>query len=162
MGHNVEAIIVSAEADLSSIPSAKIAKRIPLPCGLMLIPITDEFFDEVATTASNGSEGAFEEFWKFPKGLLPLVESLSKDQSVAYVETEYFGGTGVQAAAVWLKGKLVYGPKQNKKIGPINAALRRLGVRASDGRDEFDTIGLGRFRSNEDWIEQPQFGKALE
>jgi hypothetical protein len=40
--------------------------------------------------------------------------------------------------------------------GPINAALRILGVEAKGGEDEFDTLGLSRFRDDFDWIESLQ------
>jgi hypothetical protein len=36
-------------------------------------------------------------------------------------------------------------------IAPINAALAELGVQAVDGRDEFDTLGLGRHHHVADW-----------
>jgi hypothetical protein len=72
---------------------------------------------------------------------------------VAYVETEYFGGDGVQAAAVWEGGAIAFGPRQ-ADAGPINEALRLLGVERTTAQDEFDTVGLGRHRRNEGWIEE--------
>jgi hypothetical protein len=35
----------------------------------------------------------------------------------------------------------------------MNEALRYLGVRASPGLDEFDTLGLGRFRAFDDFFD---------
>jgi hypothetical protein len=70
---------------------------------------------------------------------------------VAYVETEYFGGEGTQAATVWDRGATIFGPAE-AEAGPINQALRRLGVERTAGEDEFDKVGLGRHRRNEDWI----------
>jgi hypothetical protein len=43
---------------------------------------------------------------------------------------------------------------------PINTALRLLGVEAKDNSDEFDSLTLGRFRSDFDWIAQPTYGKV--
>ena len=37
------------------------------------------------------------------------------------------------------------------KLNPINSALKLLGVNKKDGMDEFDTIGLVRYRSNHDF-----------
>jgi hypothetical protein len=34
----------------------------------------------------------------------------------------------------------------------INLALRALGLPAHDGRDEFSTLGLGKYRRTVDWI----------
>ncbi|MFI9393056.1 hypothetical protein ACIG53_19440 [Streptomyces bauhiniae] len=36
---------------------------------------------------------------------------------------------------------------------PISRALRRLGVIAAAGEDEFATVGLGRRRDTEDWLD---------
>jgi hypothetical protein len=34
---------------------------------------------------------------------------------------------------------------------PINQALKMMGVKAKAGMDEFDTINLGRYRTNKDF-----------
>lgn len=156
MSHNIEAIIIADDADFSILSSVKDVHRMPLSQGLILIPVTDELSDGQSEGEPDGSENPYEQFWKFSKGIQKLIERLSKGRPVAYVETEYFGGTGAQVAAVWKDGSLEFGPEQ-AEIGPINAALRLLGVHTEKGRDEFDSVGLGRFRSNEDWIEQPRF-----
>jgi hypothetical protein len=43
-------------------------------------------------------------------------------------------------------------------VGAINRAFRHLGVARGSEIDEFEAVGIGRFRSNEDWIEQPEWG----
>lgn len=85
-----------------------------------------------------------------------LGKDLSSQGAVAFVETEYFGGIGVQAAIVWLNGDVALGPLtdwENAAFSPvshpINQALQLMGVVCSGGEDEFDTVGLGQFRSNE-------------
>lgn len=75
--------------------------------------------------------------------------------SFAYIETEYIGGIGYQAAAIFsdrppavlLIELETNGPARSDS--PINSALRSLGVRAEPGQDEFDTLGIGRFRDLE-------------
>jgi hypothetical protein len=42
-----------------------------------------------------------EEFWRLTQGLARLGAEMSRGGSVAYVETDYFGGSGDQAAMVW-------------------------------------------------------------
>jgi hypothetical protein len=101
-------------------------------------------------------------------------EGISRRLSIAvrsaYVEAEFFAGTGNQAA-VGLEGGMVrFGPLrtqmptedregfevvQEQDVMAINLALRWLGVVRSDLRDEFDTVGLGRVRG--DW-EPHRFG----
>lgn len=98
--------------------------------------------------------------------LTPKVRQTIKDLSIhgkcAYVETEYFGGIGVQIAETWENGLRIEGPLisydgVNNKTEyedvtivdyPINQALKHIGVAAQEGKDEFDTLGLGRYRSN--------------
>jgi hypothetical protein len=48
---------------------------------------------------------------------------------------------------------LVYGPT-SAATGPINEALRRLGVKVvAPAKDEFEALGLNLHRSTEDWLE---------
>lgn len=68
---------------------------------------------------------------------------------LAYIETGYIGGQGVQGAAVFRDGAVML-RLGGVGRGPINAALDLLGVVASADRDAFDTLGLGRFRRPDD------------
>jgi hypothetical protein len=43
-------------------------------------------------------------------------------------------------------------PATKAEAGPINAALRSLGVKAQPPHDELDSVGLGAYRHNEDWL----------
>jgi hypothetical protein len=78
---------------------------------------------------------------------------------VIYIEAEFFGGTGSQAAVGWQGGVLSFGPRRTQmpmedREGyavvadqddmAINAALRWLGITRTQTRDEFDTVGIGR------------------
>ena len=76
---------------------------------------------------------------------------------IAYVETEYFGGAGNQAAVVYQNGQIVTGPTTgdsgSRSEWPINAAMRSLGVKRGDYVDEFAAIGFGLVRKNEDFKE---------
>ena len=68
----------------------------------------------------------------------------------ALINTNYFGGVGNQFAGTFERGKEVLPIVE----GGINQALRNIGVRARSGMDEFDTIGLGRYRSFEQLFEK--------
>jgi hypothetical protein len=82
------------------------------------------------------------------------------DGKVVYIEAEFFGGVGSQAAMGWDRGKPDFGPLRTQTEGEdragfestsaehmaINAALRWLGVAAAPLKDEFATIGLDRLR----------------
>lgn len=67
----------------------------------------------------------------------------------AIIQTEYFGGTGDQWAVVFHGATREPGDALS-----INAALAALGVRAVPPHDEFDTIGLGGYRHNPEYLDR--------
>lgn len=88
-------------------------------------------------------------------------KSLAGD--IAYLEAEIFGGTGAQAMVLWRGGEVCLGPvateftatapdPSSSRQWPFNQALRELGVDRGDAFDEFDALGLGRWRHTEDWL----------
>jgi len=80
-----------------------------------------------------------------------LAAATAKGGGLAYIETEYFGGTGGQSATAFVDGQQVMAPQTARGgAGPINQALRRIGVARAEA-DEFDTIGLGERRSMQDY-----------
>jgi hypothetical protein len=64
---------------------------------------------------------------------------------IAYLESDY----GHEAVAVWSQSDLVV--QLIATEGAINQALRRIGVTSGALDGEFAVLGLGRFRSTEDW-----------
>lgn len=151
------------EAVIGPAPVVSIAEHywasatvVPLRRGLGIVPMTGELFDEV----SDGSLEGPPEFWRFPGGFGRALCDWSSHGRVAYVEAEYFGGTGRQCSAVWDAGTIIFGPvavddddgpPPSTAATPISRALALLGVLRGGGRDEFDAAGLGRHRRTEDW-----------
>jgi hypothetical protein len=74
--------------------------------------------------------------------------SRQQQPTFAVVMTEYFGGVGGQWACAFVAGRRV------PEAVTINAALRVLGIHATDGVDEFDSIGLGHHRSSPDDLDR--------
>lgn len=155
MGYQLQAVIAGDEllrAVSQDVPGARVAA---LHQGLLLMPMTDEVFDAVTDGSSGGALG----FWRLPGGFEGLLAQWSAAGPVAYVEADYFGGVGEQRAAVWADGALVLGPldvptkkRFSRPVSPISQALRRLGARRSPGEDEFEAVGLDRYRDNDGWI----------
>jgi hypothetical protein len=78
-----------------------------------------------------------------------LAAALTDDtRPFALVMTDYFGGAGGQWACV------LTGGHRAPAVSKINNALHHLGVRSNDGRDEFDTVGLGRHRRAPESLER--------
>lgn len=73
---------------------------------------------------------------------------------VGYVSTDYFGGIGDQSSKLYFNGEKVYDSHMDDydRYDQINILLReKMNVARKQGMDEFDTIGLGRYRSNKDF-----------
>lgn len=64
----------------------------------------------------------------------------------AIVMTEYFGGVGGQWALPCIGG-------EPQPVCSVNRALTMLGVVPEAGLDAFDTVGLGRYRHNPEYLE---------
>lgn len=84
---------------------------------------------------------------------IPNIREFGKDKMIAKINTDYFGGGGEQSAMLFDCNKKVYdkSDEQNWSVHPINDVLKMMGVVSDVGCDEFDTIGLGRYRSNNDF-----------
>lgn len=139
MGHNIQAIVAKA-SQFSADPSADTAK-IALP----------QDYAMVLATEYEGLDS--------PPDLGALADKLSTGAAAAHVATAYHGGSGSQAAAVWSDGAISQ-PLEEGTLGTINGALSVIGVRRTSGLDEFDSIGLGRYRSHETWRNFARTGKA--
>ncbi|MEU5880995.1 hypothetical protein [Spirillospora sp. NPDC047279] len=133
-------------AATSSLPHARL---VPLDQGLSFMPISDDLFDAVTERSAAPLPG----FWRLPAGFERTLADWSRSGPVAYVEAEYFGGTGEQHAAAWHQGHLIFGPLHIEEGqrwpeggSPISQALRHLGAQAGTAFDEFDAVGLQHHR----------------
>jgi hypothetical protein len=148
--------VIAAEHVLRDLADAfEDARIVSMGQHLFLLPMTDALFDAVTVAGEPQLDG----FWKAPEGFGRALAACSASGPVAYVEAEYFGGTGEQSATVWDAGHVVLGHLHLAErasipaVGtPISQALRRLGVITGEYQDEFDAVGLGRHRDTEDWL----------
>jgi hypothetical protein len=123
---------------------------------LSLLPVTDDYHDAVSVPGA----AELAPFWRAPTGFADALAACSVAGPVAYLEADYFGGAGTQVAQVWDRGEVVLGPLTDdarlpfsaERVGPISAALCRLGVVRGGCFDEFEAVGLGRHRDTEDWL----------
>jgi hypothetical protein len=84
---------------------------------------------------------------------IPNIREYGKDRTIAYILTDYFGGAGHQEAKLFVNNKKEYDKSSEFDWSerPINTVLKKMGIESKDGMDEFDTIGLGNYRSNQDF-----------
>ncbi|WP_020663086.1 hypothetical protein [Amycolatopsis benzoatilytica] len=151
----LQAVIATEPVLRALAGSVEAARIVPLDQNLFLLPMTDQLFDAVTVVGAPELPG----FWKAPAGFDSALTACSMNGPVAYVEAEFFGGTGTQSAQVWDSGKVVLGPlrlaegEPSSAAGsPISQALRQLGVVRGGHLDEFDAVGLGRHRDTSNWL----------
>jgi hypothetical protein len=84
---------------------------------------------------------------------IPNVREFGKDKTIAKISTNYFGGTGHQEAKLFVNNKKEYDKSSefDWTERPINTVLKMMDVSKKDQKDEFDTINLSNYRSNEDF-----------
>jgi hypothetical protein len=83
---------------------------------------------------------------------IPNIEKFGKEKMIAKISTDYFGGFGSQTAKLFVDNKIEYeGDSELHGPSPINDVLKRMGIVRKEGMDEFDIIGLGNYRTNEDF-----------
>jgi hypothetical protein len=148
--------VVATHRVLSDLVAATVnAQIVPLGQQLSLLPVTDALLKAVTIASAAQPSG----FWKMPAGLDHALAACSANGPVAYLEADYFGGTGSQNAQVWEHGQIVLGPLHLAEDqpfpadgSPISQALRRIGVDKGHHHDEFDAVGLSRHRETDDWL----------
>jgi hypothetical protein len=133
--------------------------------GVHLIPLTEAA--RAGCQRADGDAATVEGFYELPNGVARWARELSREWVVLYVHLEFFGGEGFHAAIAWDQERVIFGPRFTRTPGEtaephyqevnrqgmaINLALRALGLRTRDGRDEFATLGLGKYRRTSDWV----------
>jgi hypothetical protein len=146
MGHCIQAIITTSGAadhlrtNYPQLPFVNASQE------FVIVPVDSDFIDSVTKARPSQST---ETFLLLTDAFHELLLDLSRFGMLAYVETDYFGGIGGQGAAVYSRGEVVMKPKW-RKSGPVNQALKRIGVRRRLLEDRFSALRLGRYRSNDD------------
>ena len=148
MGYTLRALVgrlASLGPILHAFPQAVCVE---LAQGVVLLPLLNELLE--AIEKGEPSE-ALSPFYYLTDHLEAQVLQLIGNEAVGYLEAEYFGGQGEQAAVLWQGGRRqgAWGPD----YGALNTVLRSLGVSAARANeDEFEAVGLGRYRHTDDWV----------
>jgi hypothetical protein len=150
--HAIQAVVGPPEVVAKIAATFQHAESVALGERLHIIFVTDALFDEIQAQSASLETDPYPEFFRLSAGLARVLALVSTHGPVGYLETEYFGGVGTQAAILWRSERVQIGPLQHdtssgeSPLLPINAILKNLGVSATRAQDEFDTVGLGRFR----------------
>lgn len=143
--HNVHAII----GFFTDVSFAYPSRAMPLPHGLTLVPVSNDFY---RAKCKGEPPSVVHQFEFLTPEFLSWLELFSIGKKFAYIETDYFGGAGGQGAVLLENGNATFGPQFGEEEH-VNSVLRLLGIKvAADEFDEFNTVDLGRHRSTDRWL----------
>jgi hypothetical protein len=129
----------------SRLPTAHI---VALPHSFALIPLTDalaELFE---------LDGFAEPFWLLPKLLLAFATEFSSAGLLGYFEIDMFGSIGSRSAILWHNQEVILGPLTSENTVATERLFELLGVPTTQLHDRFTTLGLGRHRHLNDWLDE--------
>jgi hypothetical protein len=149
MAHAIEALIVletDARAICDAIPGSRLVHG---GAGRWLVPLTGPF-DGAARDlrAGDPAETTPEQVAATLGGLIGRLATVGLMGPVVVAVTEYFGGQGTQQSAVIELGTLSHGPFVGGDA--ISRGLRLAGVDKGECADEFEAVGLHRWRFTDD------------
>ncbi len=165
MGHSINAVIGNQKALAPLITQLGAPDPTELDFGLVIVPLDEARLDALAVS----EEASYDGFTYLTPLLAEALGSSLAEGRALYLETEYFGGLGGQAAALFENGAMVWRHHSNnerpqEKVtwfdrlfrrvrgplkSPISQGLKMMGVVTQPEGDEFDRLGLVRFRSLE-------------
>jgi hypothetical protein len=151
MGYYLQAFICNQDDSYILTKQFNTAININLGQGVDLIPMTEELFDQINNFKTSLS---IESFKFLTENVEQIILNIIGKKKFAYVEAEYFGGTGTQIAMIWNNNKR----EEFLKFGEnrINKVLKSFGVIVSKGKDEFETLGFHLHRDTADWVNNNQ------
>lgn len=137
------------------------AKLVLLHQGIGIIPVTHDLYAEIHSDGQGSARVFPESFQSLTSTIAQATRAASVGGPIGYIEAEFFGGIGTQAAILWTDGQIAHGPivtgsEPDGQSLPtsewaVNSVLRLLGISAADGMDEFDTVDLGAHRETGAW-----------
>lgn len=154
MGHWISAVILRGDFD-SEIAKSHDLLGVKLGFDLTMFPVSHYYTACWAKMSDVSGElpGKKPQNLIFPCDLViaHLMMKITHQTEPVYavIETEYFGGIGEQWALVYRGTCLA-----NTSITQISPALQFLGVKHQNGMDEFDTVGLGNYRSMPEYLDK--------
>ena len=151
MGHCIHVIVAPrATADRFSDQWPELP-RLDRDNGFSHFAVDAELIDAKISPDKTPTETG-DEFMLLTNGFRRQLQALSCGGELAYVETEYWAGTGGQGALVCRDGHEIMPPTW-RQSGTINDALKMIGVPRGSFVDLFAATGLADIRSNDDLLD---------
>lgn len=147
MAHNISAVLLKGAYDESTADGFDLKPVVlnPTRYRITCFPLSAEYCDHWSVKLKIDGDRAEEPLLN-ANVVHHMILAIADEPLFAVIETDYFGGIGTQCAAVYRGREEVMVPRSSEG-GSINKALGLLGVCPERGLDEFDTVGLGQYRS---------------
>ncbi|NES16462.1 MULTISPECIES: hypothetical protein [Micromonospora] len=172
MSYQLSAVVADVELLREQTADLDHAVLAALRQDFALLPVTPQLVQELTGDLPDFATGEPSAEQPFRLVLSPALAALllgwSRQGPVAYLEAEFSGGLGHQAAAVWLGGELSWGPCFDRALDrprgewPINAALARLGAEPGPWIDYFAELGLHLERDTAGWLAHGRRGLSAD
>jgi hypothetical protein len=148
MGHCIHAIVAPAATANAISVLWPALPRLDRGDGFAIFPVDAGLIDARIAPDKTPLESR-DESMMLTGGFRKLLQTMSRDGQLAYIETEYFGGVGGQGALVCRNGEEVMAPRWHGH-GTINKALRLIGMPRRLFQDHFAAAGFDQVRDNDD------------
>ncbi|RGC65183.1 hypothetical protein C5N14_30015 [Micromonospora sp. MW-13] len=172
MSYQLSAVVADVELLREQTADLDHAVLAALRQDFALLPVTPQLVEELTgslpdfVVAEPGPDRPFE--LVLSPALAALFAGWSGLGPVAYLEAEFSGGVGRQAAVVWLAGAVSWGPHFDDVLDspreqwPLNAALVRLGAEPGRWIDPFAELGLHLERNTDGWLTHGRRGLTAD
>ena len=147
MAYELEAVIGAESTIDAAIEALDEARCVPLAQGVAMIPLTEGLLKEMEKAYGAEEEPSERRDDDFSAAVAGWARSASRHGLLAWCWAAYAGIGGTQGAVIWRDGAKL------EESDSVNRALHLLGVTCEEGEDEWDTVGLGRCRLTERWLE---------
>ncbi|MFG3577230.1 hypothetical protein [Micromonospora chersina] len=172
MSYQLSAVVADVELLREQTAGLDHAVLAALRQDFALLPVTPQLVEELTGRLPDFATGEPSAEQPFQLVLSPALDEQldrwSREGPVAYLEAEFAGGLGHQAAAVWLGGERSWGPCFDDRLDrpraewPINAALARLGAEPGPWIDPFAELGLHLERETAGWLAHGRRGLSAD
>ncbi|MGC3863411.1 hypothetical protein ACPSM1_24870 [Micromonospora chersina] len=172
MSYQLSAVVADVELLREQTAGLDHAVLAALRQDFALLPVTPQLVEELTGRLPDFATEEPSAEQPFQLVLSPALDDLlarwSREGPVAYLEAEFAGGLGHQAAVVWLGGEPSWGPCFDDRLDrpraewPINAALARLGAEPGPWIDPFAELGLHLERDTAGWLAHGRRGLSAD
>ncbi|SCL39733.1 hypothetical protein GA0074692_5465 [Micromonospora pallida] len=162
MSYQLSAVVADVDLLMEQTADLDHAVLAALRQDFALLPVTPQLVEELTGALPDFTVEELNQQQPFrlvlSTALAGVFAGWSRQGPMAYLEADFSGGSGHQAAVVWLAGTVAWGPCFDAALDrpraewPINTALVRIGVEPGGWIDPFAELGLHLEGSTEGWL----------